>query len=298
MRNAHPRAEHSPPAIIRSRVNMAAMLRVLVGLLMFLLVCAACSTYKSFDSVGHRRAQFAERIGAAAAANVIVPFALDDATRAALPPRRAPSELRRLNQVMELIFEKLDLHYELQPTRTAVETFSARRGNCLSFVNLFVGLALSNELNPFYVEVTDYQKWSHRAGMVISQGHIVAGMYVDGELKTYDFLPYRPKAYRAFHPIDDLQAAAHYYNNLGAEALLVGDSARARELIETAAKIAPHCPKALHKPPRAPPPPPPRAAHPPRRAPPRRGGGAPRRGELPPGARRRARQRHRDDQHG
>ena len=57
-------------------------------------------------------------------------------------------------------------------------------------------MAREQGLNPFYVEVTDYQKWNHREGMVVSQGHIVAGMYLDGELKTYDFLPYRPKAYR------------------------------------------------------------------------------------------------------
>ena len=225
---------------------MAAMLRVRAGFLIAVVVCASCSTYQQFDSVGHLRGQFAQRVGAERAAQIVVPFELDEATRAALPPRRQPSPLRRLNQVMELIFEKLELRYELQPTRTAVETFTARRGNCLSFVNLFVGLARSNELNPFYVEVTDYQKWSHRAGMVISQGHIVGGMYLDGELKTYDFLPYRPKAYRAFHPIDDLQATAHYYNNLGAEALLGGDAARARELIETAARIAPEFPKALN----------------------------------------------------
>src|SRR4029079_3357108 len=134
-------------------------------------------------------------------------------------------------------------HYELQPTRTAIETFHARKGNCLSFVNLFVGLARENHFNPFYGEVTDYQKWSHQAGMVVSQGHIVAGMYLDGELKTYDFLPNRPKAYRAFHPLDDSQAAGHYYNHICAEALLQGDLPRARQLIETASRIAPGFPK-------------------------------------------------------
>ncbi len=103
------------------------------------------------------------------------------------------------------------------------QTWRTQKGNCLSFVNLFVGVAREQGLNPFYVEVTDYQKWNHREGMVVSQGHIVAGMYLDGELKTYDFLPYRPKAYKAFNPIDDLTAAAHYYNNLGAEALMAGD---------------------------------------------------------------------------
>jgi Flp pilus assembly protein TadD len=225
---------------------MTAMLRVAAVVLVAAALLAACTSYQRFDSVGHLRGLYAQQVGAPSAAQVVVPFELDEATRAALPQRRQPTELRRLNQVMELIFERLDLHYELLPTRTAVEAFAARRGNCLSFVNLFVGLARANDLNPFYVEVTDYQKWSHRAGMVISQGHIVAGMYLDGELKTYDFMPYRPKAYRAFHPIDDLQAAAHYYNNLGAEALLDGDLVRAHQLIETAARIAPQFPKALN----------------------------------------------------
>jgi Flp pilus assembly protein TadD len=203
-----------------------------------------CSTYQPFDSVAHLRGQYA---GAGGPGDpLVVPFELDDEVRAALPVNRAPSELRRLNQVMEVIFERLDLRYELQPTRTAVETFRDGRGNCLSFVNLFVGLARTNGLNPFYVEVEDYQTWNQRGGFVVSQGHIVAGMYLDGELKTYDFLPYRPKAYRDFNPIDDVTAAAHFYNNLGAEALLAGDPARARELITVATQIAPTFYKAVN----------------------------------------------------
>ena len=89
----------------------------------------------------------------------------------------------------------LDLRYALQPTRNASDTFRAREGNCISFVNLFIGVPRRMRLAPFYVEVRDLQRWSHREGMVVSQGHIVAGMYVSGELRTYDFLPYRPKAY-------------------------------------------------------------------------------------------------------
>src|SRR6185503_3909810 len=199
-----------------------------------------------FDSVSNLRGQFAQHVGAAQAAQLVVPFELDDAMTKALPQHRSSSPDRRLSSLMDLIFERLGITYQLQPTRTAMEVFRSHRGNCLSFVNLFVGLARASDLNPFYVEVTDYQKWSHQAGMVVSQGHIVAGMYLDGELKTYDFLPYRPKAYRKFQPIDDLQAAAHFYNNLGAEALLGGDPARARELIEVAAHIQPTFVKAIN----------------------------------------------------
>lgn len=211
-------------------------------------LAAGCAQYQRFDSVGNLREQYAAQVGAATAAELTVPFELNGPVRAAIEKRLrpAPTELRTLNSVLNFIFEDLDLHYALNPTRSAIETFHEQRGNCLSFVNLFVGLARERGLNPFYVEVTDYQKWNHRAGMVVSQGHIVAGMYLDGELKTYDFLPYRPKAYKTFNPIDDLTAAAHFYNNLGAEALMNGDLERAYELLTVATRIAPRFEKAVN----------------------------------------------------
>lgn len=212
-----------------------------------LLLLAGCSEYKPFDTAGYLREQYAKEIGRQAAAQVEVPFELDAEIRGSLkklPP--LASELRRVNQVNEFIFDGLNLQYNLAPTKNAVETFRTRSGNCLSFVNLFVGVAREVGLNPYYVEVTDLQKWNHREGMVVSQGHIVGGMYIDGVLRTFDFLPYRQKAYKEFNPIDDLTAAAHYYNNLGAEALLAGDLERARGLITTATRIAPRFDKAIN----------------------------------------------------
>jgi Flp pilus assembly protein TadD len=225
---------------------MPAMPRRLAGVSVAAALLVGCSSYQKFDSVAHLRDEMAQRVGAAAAAELVVPFELDESALAALPKHRQATPDRRVSQVMDLIFEDLRITYQLSPTRNAVEAFRSRRGNCLSFVNLFVGLARADDLDPFYVEVTDYQRWSHQQGMVVSQGHIVAGMYLGGELQTYDFLPYRPKAYRNFHPIDDLHAAAHYYNNLGAEALLEGNLQDARRLIEIAASIAPTFPKALN----------------------------------------------------
>jgi len=220
---------------------------VRLPLLLGALLAAGCSQYKLFDSVGYLRQQYAKEVGPQAAARIEVPFELDDQIRAKLDKlQKVPSELRKINQVNAFIFEGLDLQYALTPTRNAVATYQTRQGNCLSFVNLFVGVARQLGLNPYYVEVTDLQKWNHRDGMVVSQGHIVAGMYLDGILRTFDFLPYRRKAYRDFKPIDDLTAAAHYYNNLGAEALLAGDLARARELLATATRIAPRFDKAIN----------------------------------------------------
>ena len=88
------------------------------------------------------------------AARVEVPFELDDEIRGSLkqlPP--LSSELRRINQVNDFIFDGLQLEYTLAPTKNAVETFRTRSGNCLSFVNLFVGVARELGLTPYYVEV-------------------------------------------------------------------------------------------------------------------------------------------------
>ena len=222
-------------------IRMKLSIPFLLCLAVALLGVAGCTQYQKVDSAGLLRQEYAKEVGPAAAAQIVVPFEVDEGLRKTLDERvkPEPTDLRTINAVLRFIFEDLDLHYQLAPTHTAVEAFHTQRGNCLSFVNLFVAVARERGLNPSYVEVTDYQKWNHRAGMVVSQGHIVAGMYLDGELKTYDFLPYRPKAYRAFKPIGDLTAAAHFYNNLGAEALMDGDLAKARELLQTSVRIAP-----------------------------------------------------------
>ncbi|HEX3126018.1 MAG TPA: tetratricopeptide repeat protein [Thermoanaerobaculia bacterium] len=217
-------------------------------LLAVLLSAGACVHYQEFDSTGHLRQQYAQQVGPQLAAGIEIPFEITPELRQALQQRlrQAPSERSKINEVLRFIFEDLKLSYSLTPTRNAVETFRTQQGNCLSFVNLFVGVAREQGLNPFYVEVTDYQKWNHREGMVVSQGHIVAGMYLEGELKTYDFLPYRPKAYKKFNPIDDLRASAHYYNNLGAEALMAGDLEKAKQLLDIAVGIAPRFEKAIN----------------------------------------------------
>lgn len=213
-----------------------------------LLAAAGCSQYQPIDTAAQLESGLRQRLDERQAAAIEIPFALDPEIVELLEStyKPGPNELRRVEHVLDFIFRRVGLRYSLYPTRNAVETFRAREGNCLSFVNLFVGVARHHRLTPFYVEVTDYQRWNYREGMVVSRGHIVAGMYVKGELKTYDFLPYRTKAYKDFNPIDDLTAAAHFYNNLGAEALLEGDLDEALSKLETAHRIAPDFVKSLN----------------------------------------------------
>ncbi len=224
--------------------------RVGVGAIAILgtLAGVGCAHFEPFDSEAFLRNIYVERLGAEQAAQLEVPFELGEEIRAFVAESIQPAqdEERRTEQVQEFIFDRLGLQYSLSPTFDAVGTYYGRRGNCLSFVNLFVGIARELRLNPFYVEVTDLNRWNYRDGMVVSQGHIVAGMRIDGKLQTFDFLPYRPKSYKEFKPIDDVTASAHFYNNLAAESLMNGDIDTALRYARIATKIAPEFDKALN----------------------------------------------------
>lgn len=209
---------------------------------------SGCTATSSFDDTETIRRQIAAQAGSEWAEKVDLPFEVDEEVAEVLAAKLKPvgDEQSRVARVLDYIFRSLDLEYELTPTRDASGTFRSRRGNCLSFVNLFVAAGRRLRINPIYVEVEDYQRWDHRQGMVVSQGHIVGGVYVNGELRTYDFLPYRVKSYKDFEPIDDLTATAHYYNNMGAEALLGDDFATAKRFLETAVAVDPGFVKAAN----------------------------------------------------
>lgn len=219
-----------------------------VGLATVALAVAGCSAYEPIDPKVLLYDDLAEKVGPERAENIAVPFEINDEIREAMRGRAMPigREKTRTSAILDFVFESLDLQYELSPTRDAIGTFQARSGNCLSFVNLFVGMSREVQLNPFYVEVTDFQRWNYREGVVVSQGHIVAGMSVDGQLSTFDFLPYQAKAYRDFKPIDDLTAIAHFYNNIGAEALLEDDLEKAEGALGIAVDLDPDFNKALN----------------------------------------------------
>ena len=218
------------------------------ALLLLLLGLGACAGYVPFDGSQALSPEFERRLGAGWSERVTVPFAIDDELRQAVDERVSPagSETGRRDAVLDFIFGWVDLEYALTPTHTATETFATATGNCLSFVNLFVAVGRERRLNPFFVEVEDYQRWNYQDGVVVSRGHIVAGMYVDGEMATYDFLPYRPKSYRDFRPITDLAATGHYYNNLGAEALMGGDLDAAERWLDIAIELTPDFDKAIN----------------------------------------------------
>jgi tetratricopeptide (TPR) repeat protein len=216
-----------------------------------LVLFAGCTGTTAPDYTAALRARYAERLAAfpgsdLRAVDLTVPFALDDTVREVLEEElaRPYREADRLSEVLDLVLRRFNLSYVSEPTRTAVETFHAREANCLSFVNLVVGIAREHDLDASYVEVEDVRRWSFRQGMVVSRGHVVVGVVVEGRLRLVDFLPDAPPEYRAYRVVDDLRAAAHFYNNLAAEALLAERDAEAVSLAQKAVVLAPELARA------------------------------------------------------
>jgi len=119
------------------------------------------------------------------------------------------------------------LEYD-ESTRTASETFRAKRGNCMSFTNMFVVLARGVGLDARFQEVDIPPDWSVAQDTYVFNRHInihvdlaVTGVHVV-DFNMWDF-----KTEYDMRIVSDERALAHFFNNMGAEFMQQGDMAEA-----------------------------------------------------------------------
>lgn len=151
--------------------------------------------------------------------------------------RRDQTRQARLLALREAIFDPddgLGVEYGSSLTRSAAETFRQRSGNCLSFTLLFVVMARELDLDAYFVEVDEVTGWSQRGNVGFSHWHMYAEVEIDNGIVPVDFLPWSDREYRSRRRIDEARVRAHYFSNLGAEALVAGDGATARALLQRA----------------------------------------------------------------
>ena len=113
-------------------------------------------------------------------------------------------------------------------TRTAAETFRLRRGNCLSFSNMFIAMAREVGLDAAFQEVDIPPDWTVRNDTFVLNRHI--NVTVDlgtGGIKAVDFNLGDFRASYDRRTISDMRALAHFFNNLGVERMQAGDTAAA-----------------------------------------------------------------------
>ncbi len=131
------------------------------------------------------------------------------------------------------------LSYESFENATAIEAYRAGQGNCLSFTNLFVALARAAGLPAVYVLVDHIDDFAGEKTRVVCMRHMCAGFYREGKLHLVDFGNIDPASYWNVRAIDDGEAVAFFYANLGYTAYDSGDLDRAVTLYRTALDLHP-----------------------------------------------------------
>ncbi|CAM2065962.1 Tetratricopeptide repeat protein [Sulfidibacter corallicola] len=132
----------------------------------------------------------------------------------------------RLQRLVQVVFNEsfLSLSYENTETKTSVETFRDRSGNCLSFTNMFVAMARYCGFTAHFQEVENVPTWDRHGNVVVLNRHMNALIFIVGKKITVDFNPYNRPEDRRTMVVSDARALAQYYNNIGAE--LFGDGQR------------------------------------------------------------------------
>lgn len=129
--------------------------------------------------------------------------------------------------------------YDARGTFTAAEAFETRRGNCVSFTNLFIALGRSLGI-PVRAALLSFRGDAEReGGLVVVNTHIVAAYVHGGKVTFYDFAQRRDAPPVGLQLIDDLWISAIFLNNRGVEALRAGNAAAAVPYFEAAVKLAP-----------------------------------------------------------
>jgi len=135
--------------------------------------------------------------------------------------------------------------YDAVATFTASEAFALRRGNCVSFTNLFIAFGRALGI-PLQAGLVFRRGRSEREGdLVMVYNHMVA-VHPKGRTQTiYDFYMTREGTPVDLRLVDDIAVAAISASNRGVEALRAADLDKALVLLERATKLDPTLPDLL-----------------------------------------------------
>ena len=140
------------------------------------------------------------------------------------------SEEERVDKLQDILYgeEFLNIQYADDTTHTAVEVFATKQGNCLSVMNLYVAMARYVGLDAKFQTVAVQPAWDIRGGLLVLSQHINAtGRFNMRRRYVVDFTPEIGLQKLTASIIDDQEARALYFNNLGVEALIEHDSDQA-----------------------------------------------------------------------
>ncbi|MDG1951978.1 MAG: transglutaminase domain-containing protein [Gammaproteobacteria bacterium] len=148
----------------------------------------------------------------------------------------------RLRKLLLLLYgsDGLALRYAPEVTHTAIESFAARQGNCLSVMNLFVAMARYAGIDANFQTVKVRPNWDRRGNLVVLSQHINAtGRFGPHRSYVSDFTPEVSLQQFTSTTLTDAQARSLYFTNIGVEALIEGNSEEALDFLKNALFLDP-----------------------------------------------------------
>jgi tetratricopeptide (TPR) repeat protein len=223
-------------------------MRIPAAMVLLLALCAA-TTAAASNPDGERRAKAPFKPGEVFADAQFKPpsekidtsqvFALNDEMRAYLRDNVATGT--RLKGPRQALFDQLyrtdalKLDYDTDHTRTAIEAFTARSGNCLSLVILTAAMAKAMAIPVQYQSVFVEETWSRSQGLTFYDGHVNISLRPtksngrisnlgasESGVMTIDFVSPEYLDGRRARVISEDTILAMYLNNRSAEALAAG----------------------------------------------------------------------------
>ena len=180
-------------------------------------------------------------------------FALDDEMRLMVAKKIKPDKdiKRRTLKLLKQIFdsEQISLTYKSNANITARQAYHSQQANCLSLTIMAYALAKEAELNvkfqhvdtpEYWVRNGEYNLLTGHVNLVVKQNHYNGNtMFWGNNGFQIDFDPFASKSNFKRTVIQKSTVLAMFYNNKGAEALVIGDYTTAYKYFKEASLIEP-----------------------------------------------------------
>ena len=114
----------------------------------------------------------------------------------------------------------LGISYKRNSNFTAMEVYDRRTANCISYTNLFIGMARALRINARYAEVNEVDSFEKYGDTVVYNSHICAVIFDGPKPFLIDFSLTDNPQYHLWRSITDLEAVAGFYNNIGSDIFL------------------------------------------------------------------------------
>jgi hypothetical protein len=150
---------------------------------------------------------------------VVIPFEIsaEHARKAQALVASTPDASEKVRILLDALLgpREFGLRYMVGVPGTAEEAIAHGGGDCLALASAFVGLARAAGLDASYMDASFRMQETEYLGdqTTVKVGHITAFVRTTSDRYGLDFA--RMGRVYWYEPIDDIEAVAHYHNNLG-----------------------------------------------------------------------------------